>query len=228
MEAIDTIPELKEVWQGTLNWQPDDALQEKFQQLYEQIIIGNRQLNLTRITAPQEFWEKHLWDSLRGVAPWLEEKESGLEVIDIGTGAGFPGLPIALTFPHWQVTLLDSTRKKITFLDGLLPKLEVANATTLVGRAENVGKKNRHHAAYDLALVRAVGKAAICAQYALPLLKPGAMAILYRGQWTEEDNQELCVAVQEMGGKVKNVKEFTTPLTASVRHCIYIGKLSGK
>ncbi|MGB7520542.1 MAG: 16S rRNA (guanine(527)-N(7))-methyltransferase RsmG, partial [Spirulinaceae cyanobacterium] len=208
MEEIETIPEFKEVWQETLKWQPSNALQEKFQQLYEQVIIGNRQLNLTRITAPEEFWEKHLWDSLKGVAPWLTQSESGLKVMDIGTGAGFPGLPVALTFPHWQVTLLDSTRKKITFLDGLLPKLEIFNATTLVGRAESVGKKFRHHAAYDLTLVRAVGKPIVCAQYALPLLKPGAIAVLYRGQWTEEDDQELRLGLRGLGGKVKNVEKF--------------------
>ncbi len=225
MAEIELIPEMGEIWQQTLQWQPNDVLQDKFQQLYEEIILGNRQLNLTRITAPNNFWEKHLWDSLRGVALWLKEKKPSLQVIDIGTGAGFPGLPVALTFPHWQVTLLDSTRKKIAFIESLLPKLEIANATTMTARAETLGKQNSHYATYDIALIRAVGKATICTQYALPLLKPGAIAILYRGQWNEEDNQDLVIALKTLGGEVKTIDKFTTPLTSGIRHCIYIQKL---
>lgn len=224
MAEIELIPEMGEIWQQTLKWQPNDLLQDKFQKLYEQIVLGNRHLNLTRITTPQDFWEKHLWDSLRGVAPWLKEQQGPLKVIDIGTGAGFPGLPVALTFPHWQVTLLDSTRKKIAFIESLLPKLEIANATTLTARAEALGQQNSHYANYDIALIRAVGKATVCAQYALPLLKPGAIAVLYRGQWNEEDNQDLAIALKTLGGAIKTIEKFTTPLTSSVRHCIYIQK----
>ena len=130
MNEIKTLllPEMIDMWQHTLNWQPTIEQQRLFQQLYEAILQGNQQLNLTRITEPSEFWEKHLWDSLRGV--WLQESElrnqdsdsknetqpQSLKLIDIGTGAGFPGLPVAIAFPHHVVTLLDSTRKKVTFL----------------------------------------------------------------------------------------------------------------
>ena len=112
------LPKLEEVWQPTLQWQPDFEQQQQFQQLYEEILAGNRQLNLTRITAPEEFWEKHLWDSLAAMK-WLgkiveiEKTKSPQQVIDIGTGAGFPGIPVAIAFPLSQVTLLDATRKKL-------------------------------------------------------------------------------------------------------------------
>src|ERR687886_2909172 len=195
MNDLETLllPEMVDIWQQTLNWQPTTEQQRLFQQLYEAILQGNRQLNLTRITEPLEFWEKHLWDSLRGV--WLQESEmrnqesesknetqpQSLKLIDIGTGAGFPGLPVAIAFPHHVVTLLDSTRKKISFLDVLIAKLGIKNVTTSIGRAETISHQPQHRQTYDIALLRAVAPAPICAEYALPFLKTGGLAILYRG-----------------------------------------------
>ena len=123
---MSVLPQMNELWQKTLNWQPDESQQQQFQRLYELIVEGNRSLNLTRITEPIEFWEKHLWDSLRGIVRLLPANNSAGEnpklpaesvqkVIDIGTGAGFPGLPIAIALPQLSVTLLDSTRKKLFF-----------------------------------------------------------------------------------------------------------------
>ena len=117
---ITSLPEMGEIWQKSLNWQPTNWEENQFQQLYQLILAGNRQFNLTRITEPEEFWEKHLWDSLRGIAPkqhFIPGIEKSKRIIDIGTGAGFPGIPISLLFPNSHVTLLDSTRKKITFIE---------------------------------------------------------------------------------------------------------------
>ncbi|NJL36343.1 MAG: 16S rRNA (guanine(527)-N(7))-methyltransferase RsmG [Leptolyngbyaceae cyanobacterium SM1_4_3] len=237
------LPEMSELWQETLGWQPDEQQQTKFQRLYELILAGNQKLNLTRITAPQEFWEKHLWDSLRGVAfllkdenkPPLDELTSSsliphpssfqLQVLDIGTGAGFPGLPVAIALPQTTVTLLDSTRKKIAFLDTLIPELAVENVKTWVGRAEQLRGDRQHREQYNLALIRAVGSAAACAEYALPLLKPGGSAILYRGQWTEAEAKELAQTAERFHSKLNAVEEFTTPLTQSIRHCITLQKV---
>ncbi|NER92604.1 MAG: 16S rRNA (guanine(527)-N(7))-methyltransferase RsmG, partial [Symploca sp. SIO1B1] len=185
------LPEMDTVWQQTLNWLPDEQCKTQFQHLYKEILEGNRQLNLTRITNPEEFWEKHLWDSLRGVVPGLTSLlTKPQQVIDIGTGAGFPGIPVAIAFPHIQVTLLDSTRKKINFLSDLIPRLGLNNVTTLIGRAEAI-RQQQHRKQYDLALIRAVGKVSVCAEYALPLLKTGGLAILYRGHWNDEEKDAL-------------------------------------
>lgn len=188
-ELQDTLPELNEVWQETIGWQPTEAQQQQFQQLYQSILVGNRQLNLTRITEPQEFWEKHLWDSLRGIQPWLSSLDASdsksLKAIDIGTGAGFPGVPAAIVCANWQITLLDSTRKKIAFIDSLLTQLNLRNAKTLVDRVEAIGQERHYRDHYNLALIRAVSAASVCAEYTLPLLKVGGTAVLYRGQWTE-------------------------------------------
>ncbi|CAA9345901.1 16S rRNA (guanine(527)-N(7))-methyltransferase, partial [uncultured Microcoleus sp.] len=160
---MPVLPQMNELWQETLNWQPDESQQQQFQRLYELIVEGNRSLNLTRITEPIEFWEKHLWDSLRGIARLLPANNSAGEnrklpaesvqkVIDIGTGGGFPGLPIAIALPQLSVTLLDSTRKKITFLETVLPSLGIENAATLLGRADEIARGPQHKQAYDLAL----------------------------------------------------------------------------
>lgn len=238
MEEVETqkLPQMEEIWQQTLNWQPNTEQQRLFQQLYELILVGNRQLNLTRITEPVEFWEKHLWDSLRGIVPLLgkpgeqvsisDAQSSIAHCIDIGTGAGFPGVPIAIAQPHWKITLLDSTRKKIAFLDTLVKQLGLQNATTLIGRAEELGKQPQYRQNYDLAFIRAVGSASVCAGYALPLLKIGGLAILYRGQWTEEEATDLQAVIKRLNGKIESIEAFTTPISQSVRHCVYLRKVA--
>ncbi|MBE9166137.1 16S rRNA (guanine(527)-N(7))-methyltransferase RsmG [Pleurocapsales cyanobacterium LEGE 06147] len=221
------LPLMKEIWYETLQWQPEEQ-QQQFQRLHTKIVSGNRLLNLTRITAPEDFWEKHLWDSLSGVSNWLEdnEKQKPLSTIDIGTGAGFPGLPVAIAFPHWTVTLLDSTRKKVAFLETLVTELEIGNVRTLFGRAEAVGQQKLHRERYDLALIRAVGQAPVCAEYAVPLVKIGGMVILYRGHWSEADRLTLESAAEQLGSKIELVRSWKTPLTKSIRHCIYLRKHS--
>ncbi|HEY9696608.1 MAG TPA: 16S rRNA (guanine(527)-N(7))-methyltransferase RsmG [Trichocoleus sp.] len=230
--GLSQLPEMSEVWQETMGWQPSVQQQAQLQRLYELVLAGNRQLNLTRITEPQEFWEKHLWDSLRGIKPWLTkpqehepQENEPQRIIDIGTGGGFPGIPAAIVRPDWQVTLLDSTRKKLAFVDSLLTALELSNARTWVNRAEVLGQQRHHRAKYDLALIRAVATASVCAEYALPLLKIGGTAVLYRGQWTEAEAIGLEGALQQLGGVIEAIEPFTTPLTAGVRHCLYLKKI---
>ncbi|WP_341530691.1 16S rRNA (guanine(527)-N(7))-methyltransferase RsmG [Nostoc sp. UHCC 0302] len=229
MTNDNLLPQMAEIWQQTLNWQPTVQQQEQFQRLYELILEGNLQLNLTRITDPLEFWEKHLWDSLRGITTQMQfipSLQAGASVIDIGTGAGFPGIPVALAVPNCTVTLLDSTRKKITFLDKVLTELTLTNTKTLIGRAEEIGQQLQQRQTYDIALIRAVGTASVCAEYALPLLKQSGLAIIYRGNWTENETTALENAVNQLGGVIESIEAFTTPLSESIRHCLYLRKVA--
>ena len=222
------LPEMNSVWQETLNWQPTAQQKQQFQKLYELIIVGNKKLNLTRITTPEDFWEKHLWDSLRGIKFILENpinlpKEK--KVIDIGTGAGFPGLPVAITLPQYPVTLLDSTRKKISFIETILADLNIKNALTLTNRVEQIGRVFQYREIYDIALLRAVAPTLVCAEYALPLLKIGGIAILYRGNFTTDEQANFPDVVKLLGGKIETIEEFKTPLSDSIRNCIYLRKV---
>jgi 16S rRNA (guanine527-N7)-methyltransferase len=216
------LPALLEQWQETTNWQPTPAQLQQFQQFYDLVTIANHSLNLTRIIEPEAFWEKHLWDSLQPIvtADW-----SGA-VIDLGTGAGFPGIPIAIIRPDWAVTVVDSTAKKINFIQSSLPALQLNNVQALVGRAETLNQDRQHRQQYQLVTVRAVATAAVCAGYALPFLTLGGTAILYRGQWTVAEKVDLGQAAQRWGGEIIDVKAFQTPLTQGIRHCIYLRKVS--
>lgn len=223
------LPQMTEIWQQTLNWQPTEQQQQQFQLLYELILEGNRQLNLTRITDPQEFWEKHLWDSLRGIAPqqkFISSLSDNASMIDIGTGAGFPGVPLAITLPNCTITLVDSTRKKINFIENILHEINLNNAKTVVDRAEEIGHQIQHRQKYDVALIRAVGNASVCAEYTLPLLKQDGLAVIYRGNWTEEETTNLENAVKQLGGVIELIDKFTTPLSDGIRHCLYLRKIA--
>lgn len=227
-----SLPDWTPLWQETLHWIPTPAQTQQFQALYHLILAGNQHLNLTRITDPLEFSEKHLWDSLSGIQEFLSVPPpvallpTPFSVIDIGTGAGFPGIPIAIAQPNWTVTLLDSTRKKITFVEQLLKTLELTSVKTLVGRVEAIGQQRHHRERYDLALIRAVAPASVCAEYALPLLKADGCAVLYRGQWTEAEAETLTVAADMLGGKIDAIAAFKTPMTQSDRHCITLRKIA--
>ncbi|MBW4467037.1 MAG: 16S rRNA (guanine(527)-N(7))-methyltransferase RsmG [Pegethrix bostrychoides GSE-TBD4-15B] len=216
---------LESDWSQALGWTPSIQQQQQLQQIYQAILQGNQQLNLTRITEPSEFLEKHLWDSLRGVFPPLSASVTQpLSLIDVGTGAGFPGLPLALACPDWRVTLLDSTRKKVAFLEALAAELNLP-VQSIAGRAEQVGQMAKYRASFDIATIRAVAAPAICAEYTLPLLKLGGTAILYRGQWQAEEHQALESAAGQLGGVIERVDAFATPQSQSVRHCVYLKKV---
>ncbi len=271
------------LWQQTLSWQPTLEQQALFQKLYEQILDGNTRLNLTRITEPEEFWEKHLWDSVSGLAPWLtdepdaddaddaddaektgrtepedagkpdadaedadsedvdsedvdsEDVEEGpIRIVDIGTGGGFPGLPAAIALAPItgpiDLTLVDSTRKKIFFLQELCQQLQLKsfgiNANCLAIRAETLGQQAAHRETYDLALVRAVGSTLTCAEYVLPLLQIDGQAVLFRGQWSNAETEALLPVLDVLGGELTDLQRWETPITKSVRHCLFIHKVA--
>ena len=222
-----TLPHYPDHWQASLNWQPDTRLLQHFQALYDALQPANQQLNLTRITAPEDFWEKHLWDSLQGVGAWLTVPFSSPQrVIDIGTGGGFPGLPVALVFPQWSITLLDATQKKIAALTDLYQALGLSNVAARAQRVEALAHQPDQRETYDLALLRAIAGANTSAEYALPLLKLGGQAVLYRGQWSRAEEASLAAILPGLGGEIAAVQASTTPLTGALRHNILLSKVS--
>jgi 16S rRNA (guanine527-N7)-methyltransferase len=218
-------------YKETLDWQPQSQELALLTHLYELVLEGNEKQNLTRITEEGEFWEKHIWDSLRGVLPIAEKIErtsdtpdQPIQVLDVGSGAGFPGLPIAIAKPTWEVKLLDCKLKKVNFINTAVKALGIENAHTLLGRAEVLNRDSRYTRKYDLVLVRAVGSVILCAKYAIPFLKPGGMAVLYRGQWSDAEQDQLFGVCQKSAAKIMQIDSYTTPISNSVRHCIYLKK----
>jgi 16S rRNA (guanine527-N7)-methyltransferase len=211
------------LWADTLPWQPDPSQIQLFDRFYNLVIQANEQLNLTRIVEPEAYWEKHLWDSLRGIVPLLKNKD--IAVLDLGTGGGFPGMPIAIMQPTWYMMMADSTRKKTAFINNAIQSLGISNAQTITGRAEELGHKRQQREGYDLVVLRAVAPANVCAEYGLPFAKVGGRVILYRGTWEEREAQELERAAYALGAKVASVDAFTLPITGAVRHCIHLLKI---
>jgi 16S rRNA (guanine527-N7)-methyltransferase len=221
----EDLPQNLEIWQDSLNWQPTRLQLNQFQVLYELILKANQQLNLTRITEINEFWEKHLWDSIFGIKPYVNSDNlDQVKVIDIGTGGGFPGLPLAIVMPHWQFTLVDSTAKKINFIRSILTPLALENATAIAARIEGLGQDDNHREQYDLAVIRAVANVSVCAEYTLPLLAINGQGVFYRGNWTVEEETALTMVLGQLGGVIEDISSVTTPISQSVRHCIYIRK----
>lgn len=222
MTKNNLLPIYEQLWQNTTNWIPSKEQEKLWQELYNEILVINKHLNLTRITTTEEFWEKNLWDSL---APIVEYDLTDKKIIDIGTGGGFPGLPIAMAFPEVKLTLMDSVAKKIKFINEFSQKLNLKNIETLVNRVEIIGQDQNHRKQYDFALIRAVAEISVCLEYSLPLLKIGGIAILYRGNLTEEERAITEKISHKLGGKVVKITNKNTPIQNHIRHCIYIEKV---
>jgi 16S rRNA (guanine527-N7)-methyltransferase len=223
-ELTDTqLPLMLEEWQSTTGWQPGATQLLQFQNFFDLVCLANKSLNLTRILEPVDFWEKHLWDSLRPVL-MRPELQGAKKMIDLGTGGGFPGLPIAIAYPDWAVTVMDATAKKISFIESGLATLELTNVNTVVDRTESLARNPQHREAYQLATIRAVAEATVCAEYAVPFLAIGGTAILYRGRWSTEETVALTSAAEQLGAKITEISAYTTPLSQGERHCIYLQK----
>ena len=207
----------------TLGIHLSDIQQEQFDRYYELLIEWNRVMNLTGITAYEEVNLKHFTDSLTIVR--INDMKNVSTLIDIGTGAGFPGIPIKIAFPHIKVVLLDSLNKRIKFLNEVVEKLNLDNVETLHGRAEDYAKQSAYREQYDLCVSRAVANLATLSEYCLPYVKEGGYFISYKSGAVEEEVNQSKKAIAELGGKVKEVIAFTLPDTDIERTFVVIEKI---
>ncbi|KPQ40724.1 MAG: 16S rRNA (guanine527-N7)-methyltransferase GidB [Phormidium sp. OSCR] len=225
----DTTPSLPvSRWEKGLDGLVTAQMQSQFQRFYDGVVQGNRQVNLTRILEPLDFWEKHLWDSLRGVAPFLRGEFSlppRPQVVDIGSGGGFPGIPLAIARPDWSLTLVDSTQKKVRFLQAAIAHLGLSQTEAIAGRAETLGALRPYRGRYDLGLLRAVASPSVCLGYVRPWLKPGGWVVLYRGQWRDEEQQDLQQGLS--GFELVTIDGFVTPETQAIRHAVILRRREG-
>jgi 16S rRNA (guanine527-N7)-methyltransferase len=201
---------------------PEQAVQ--FDTYARELAAWNDHTNLTAITDPAAVRVRHFLDSLSLAR--VVDLRSGMQVIDVGTGAGFPGLPLAMVYPALQVTLLEATGKKINFLQHIIDTLNLANAVTLKARAEEAGHMRDQRAAYDLVLARAVARLPGLLEYMLPLAKVGGLCIAMKGKTAQEEAERSKRALETLGGKLRAIETVQLPERDEPHYLVVVEKIS--
>lgn len=206
-----------------LGIQLTDVQKEQFDRYYELLIEWNRVMNLTGITEYDEVNLKHFTDSLTIVR--IKNMKNVSTLIDVGTGAGFPGIPIKIAFPHIKVTLLDSLNKRIKFLNQVVEELDLKDVVTLHGRAEDYAKKEEYREQFDLCASRAVANLCTLSEYCLPFVKKGGCFISYKSADSDEEIEQSKKALDILGGKIEKVDKFVLPGSDMGRTLVMVEKV---
>ena len=186
------------------------------------LLEWNEKINLTAITEEKEVIVKHFVDSLT-IAKYIPE---GASLVDVGTGAGFPGIPLKIIREDLKITLLDSLQKRINFLDVVIKELNLENIETIHARVEEFGKNSKYRESFEVATSRAVANLSTLTEYLLPLVKVGGIAVCMKGSSIEEELETSKKAINVLGGKVSNVFEFDLPKTDIKRNLVIVDKIN--
>ena len=201
----------------------DQKQMERFELYYEMLIEKNKVMNLTAITEPEEVIDKHFVDSL--AINKIVDLKNVISVIDIGTGAGFPGIPLKIAFPWLEITLLDSLNKRIKFLDEVIAQLGLKGISTVHGRAEDGGKSKELREQFDVSVSRAVADLSVLSEYNLPFVKVGGYFVAYKSGEIDEELEKSKKAILILGGQIEKVDKFKLPETDIERSLVYIKKV---
>lgn len=199
-----------------------------FEKYYELLIEKNKVMNLTAITDKEDVIVKHFIDSI-ALIPYLTDKginiNNKLKIIDIGTGAGFPGLPLKIMMPDVKFTLLDSLNKRVSFLNEVIDELKLKDIEALHGRAEDYASDSKYREKYDICVSRAVANLSTLSEYCIPFVKEDGYFISYKAGESEEEINKSKNAIKILGGKINKVEEFVLPGTDVSRVFVFIRKL---
>lgn len=196
--------------------------QEQFIKYYEILVEWNSFMNLTGITEFQEVLQKHFEDSLAIVKGIPMDQVN--RIIDVGTGAGFPGMPLKIAYPHLDVVLLDSLGKRVKFLNHVIEKISLHNVKAIHGRAEDFAKNPEYRETFDLSVSRAVANLSTLSEYCIPYTKVGGYFISYKSGKVDEEVDQAKKAIQILGGKIQEVKKFSLADSDIERSLILIKK----
>ncbi|MCD9024849.1 16S rRNA (guanine(527)-N(7))-methyltransferase RsmG [Cohnella silvisoli] len=196
----------------------------QFESYYSLLIEWNEKINLTGITERDAVYEKHFYDSLTiaGVIPL--DKQSSLA--DIGSGAGFPSIPLAIVFPHLQITIIDALAKRIKFLGEVTSKLGLTKILCLHSRAEDAARKREHRDCYDVVTARAVARLSVLNEFCLPFVRTGGLFIAMKGTDISAELDESRYSAAKLNGKIQDVKRLTLPSEGAERHLVICMKES--
>ena len=203
----------------------DIALNEtkanQFMTFMDMLTETNKSLNLTAITEPEEIITKHFLDSLTACS-FIPESAS---VIDVGCGAGFPGLPVKIAREDISLTLLDSLNKRLAFIESVLKSTGISGANCVHARAEDGGRDKTHREKYDIALSRAVANMAVLSEYCLPYVKTGGLFLALKGPAAPEELKNAEKAIKTLGGEIAEVSEVTVPFTDLLHKIVVVKKV---
>ena len=210
-----------------LGWYPDPGQLQQFFALQAELRQWNSRVNLTRLVEGPDFWVAQVFDSLWPLATLLataDPAEGGaLEVIDVGTGGGFPGLAVAIALPAARLTLIDSVGRKVEAVRAMVSALGLQERVQVrCERIERSGREPSLRGRFDWALARAVASAPVVAEYLVPLLRPRGRALLYRGQWSPEDQRALQPALALLRARIERLERRDLPAGRGVRHALVL------
>jgi 16S rRNA (guanine527-N7)-methyltransferase len=198
-----------------------------FEICYRELVDWNERFNLTAITDREGVLVRHFLDSLSCLkALPRAELDSGARLIDVGTGAGFPGLPLKIVCPGMRLTLLEATRKKVTFLNHLVRVLGLREVELVHGRAEELGRDSAHRERYDWALARAVAEMGTLAEYLLPLVRVGGAALAQKGEDAAAEVHEAEASIVTLGGRVRQLVPVELRGLAETRYLVVVDKVA--
>lgn len=194
---------------------------EKFYQYMNMLLEWNEKINLTAIVEPKEVILKHFIDSLT-INKYLKENAT---LADVGTGAGFPGIPLKILRPDIKITLVDSLNKRINFLNEVIEKLNLEDIETVHSRIEDFGKNKSYREKFDYVTARAVANLAVLSEYLIPIAKIGGKCVCMKGSNVEEEIESGKKAINVLGGKIEKVDEFVLPDSDISRNVIILSKI---
>ena len=215
---INTFADTMQNYLKELNIELSSRQIEQFYNYMDLLIEWNKVINLTGIVEPNDIIIKHFIDSLT-VLNSIKKTDS---IIDVGTGAGFPGIPIKIAYPETKIVLLDSLNKRINFLDEVINKLELKDIQTIHGRAEDLGQDKNHREKYDIAIARAVAPLNVLLEYLSPFVKVNGKCICMKGSNYLEEIENSKNAINVLGLGEENIQEFVIPNTDIKRAIITV------